>query len=172
MTTSAADALGELQALRNHVAHWCRSGIDDAALLRADEALMTATSAKHVGDMQFEGWLSEHERTPHHIGYSKQDMRDCYRAGYLEARADPSEAAIVWPKSKSVKRRDDMSPSDTLQVGIDESGDLQVSLWTDRRGYSSVEFCASGGNGGGRSPNTRRALIALMVAIEADGDQS
>jgi hypothetical protein len=75
---------------------------------------------------------------------------------------------IVWPKEKSVKRRDDMSSSDTLQVGIDESGDLQVCLWTSN-GYSSVEFC-SGSGGGGKSPNTRLALIALMVAMEADND--
>lgn len=77
------------------------------------------------------------------------------------------EPPIIWPKEKSVKRRDDMSPSDALQVGIDESGDLQVSLWTEKAGYSSVEFCAPG-SGGGRSPYTRRALIALMVAMEAD----
>lgn len=30
---------GELQALRNHVAHWRRADIDAAALMRADDAL-------------------------------------------------------------------------------------------------------------------------------------
>lgn len=34
-----AHLAGELQALRNHVAHWHRAGIDDAALTRADNAL-------------------------------------------------------------------------------------------------------------------------------------
>lgn len=74
---------------------------------------------------------------------------------------------IQWPVSDSVRRRDDMSAADVMQVGIDESGDLQLSLWTSEGGYSSVEFC-SGAGGGGRSPNTRKALIALMVAMEAD----
>ena len=33
--------------------------------------------------------------------------------------------------------------------------------------FARVEFC-SAGSGGGRSPRTRQALIALMVAIEDD----
>lgn len=34
-----AHLAGELQALRNHVAHWQRAGIDTAALSRAESAL-------------------------------------------------------------------------------------------------------------------------------------
>ena len=47
MTTSItlADALGELQALRNHVYHWNRGGSDLAALKRADEFLAAALAS-------------------------------------------------------------------------------------------------------------------------------
>ncbi|HWH81627.1 MAG TPA: hypothetical protein VNU71_05260 [Burkholderiaceae bacterium] len=45
-----------------------------------------AAAAEHVGDTNFEGWLSTHQRTPNRLDYYKQDMRDCYWAGYLEAR--------------------------------------------------------------------------------------
>lgn len=82
--------------------------------------------------------------------------------------APGAELAVAWPQEKSVKRRDDMSASDALQVGLDSDNDVMVSLWTEQTGYSSVEFCNGGGNGGGRSPRTRMALIALMVAMEAD----
>ena len=81
-------------------------------------------------------------------------------------------APMIWPKGRSVKIRTDMHPTDALQVGLDGDNDVMVSLWTEAAGYSSVEFCNPGGNGGGRSPNVRRALIALMVAMEADGGGS
>jgi hypothetical protein len=54
--------------------------------------------AEIVGDTRFEGWLSCHEpdrtcgRT---VAYTKQDMRDCYWAGYRErdSLATPQQAA-------------------------------------------------------------------------------
>lgn len=42
-----------------------------------------------------------------------------------------------------------------------------VAVWDGKRS-AAVEFCNPGGGGGGRSSRTRMALIALMVAIEAD----
>ena len=48
--------------------------------------------AEHVGETNFEGWLSAHERTPNHIGYSKQDLRDAFWAGYTERVAAPPQA--------------------------------------------------------------------------------
>lgn len=92
----------------------------------------------------------------------------------LASRAEPpqpqgalTDEPIVWQKSRSVKSRTDMHPTDALQVGLDNDNDVMVSLWTSEAGYASVEFCNPGG-GGGKYPNTRKALIALMVAMEAD----
>lgn len=47
MTTNItlADALGEFQALRNHVYYWNRGGIDSVALKRADEFLAAALAS-------------------------------------------------------------------------------------------------------------------------------
>lgn len=109
-------------------------------------------------------WLTQHWN----IGRAQAELTEKSGREVEKPSAGPRpNAEIVWPQDKSVKRRDDMSHSDAMQVGIDESGDLQVSLWTEKAGYSSVEFCAPG-SGGGRSPETRRALIALMVAMEKD----
>ena len=45
-----------------------------------------------------------------------------------------------------------------------------MSVWNDKGG-ADVEFCTSFG-GGGKSPNTRKALIDLMVAIEKDNQET
>lgn len=78
-------------------------------------------------------------------------------------------AEIQWPKSDRVERRDDMSVTGKLTVMLQRDGDVVVNVCTDAEAGESatVEFCA-GGSGGGRSMRTREALIALMVAIEAD----
>lgn len=76
-----------------------------------------------------------------------------------------SQPAIQWPKARDVGRLEDMSPDGVLRVGLDNDGDAYVSVWTESGG--GVEFCTSG-NGGGKSPRTRQALLALMVAMEAD----
>ena len=62
---------------------WCILHRAVLAALRQETAA-PEVRAEHVGDTRFEGWISEHARTPHHIGYSKQDMRACYWAGYSE----------------------------------------------------------------------------------------
>lgn len=74
--------------------------------------------------------------------------------------------AITWPKARDVGRLGDMSPDAHIRVGLDSDNDVFVSVWDGQRG-GSVEFC-NGGGGGGQSMRTRLALIALMVAIEAD----
>ena len=74
---------------------------------------------------------------------------------------------IEWPKARDVGRIGDMSPSAHLRVGFDSDNDVFVSVW-DERGGGSIEFCNPGGGGGGQSSRTRLALIALMVAMEAD----
>lgn len=50
-----------------------------------------------------------------------------------------------------------------LRVGLD--GDNDVYLSTTGDPGEGVEFC-TGGIGGGKSSRTRKALIALMVAME------
>ena len=74
---------------------------------------------------------------------------------------------MTWPKGRDVGRYGDMSPGQHLRVGLDSDNDAYVSVW-DEDGGASVEFCNPGGGGGGSSRRTREALIALMVAIEAD----
>ena len=71
-----------------------------------------------------------------------------------------------FPKAKDVGRIGDMSPTARLRVGLDGDCDVYLSI-RDEKGEATVEFCTAGA-GGGKSPRTREALIALMVAMEAD----
>jgi hypothetical protein len=82
--------------------------------------------------------------------------------------------AWVWPKGRDVTRLGDMSPpGDTrLRVLFDSDNDvcvevLQQDLARGEFALAAVEFC-NGGGGGGQSPKTRKALVALMAAIEED----
>lgn len=82
---------------------------------------------------------------------------------------------------KTVYRKDDMSPKNHLAITRQDDGDIIVSLWAqiDEDGCPSdcgktvrrvaVEFCAVG-SGGGRSPETRRALMQLMEAMWRDNE--
>ena len=74
--------------------------------------------------------------------------------------------AIVWPKARDVGRIGDMSPSAHLRIGLDSDNDVYASIW-DERGGATIEFCTPG-QGGGKSSRTRMALLAVMVAMEAD----
>lgn len=74
---------------------------------------------------------------------------------------------MTWPKARDVGRFGDMDPMDHIRVGLDSDNDVYVSVW-GKDGGASVEFCNPGGGGGGSSRRTREALIALMVAMEAD----
>lgn len=76
------------------------------------------------------------------------------------------DAPIVWPRSRNVGRIGDMSMSASLRVDLDADNDTYVNVW-DENGGGSVEFCTPGA-GGGKSSRTRVALLALMVAMEAD----
>ncbi|WKL16587.1 hypothetical protein QYQ99_03255 [Comamonas testosteroni] len=84
-----------------------------------------------------------------------------------QAQADARDAGITWPKARDVGRFDDMSPGDSIRVGLDNDNDVYVSV-CGGGGVGSVEFCNPGGGGGGKSSRTRLALLALMVAMEAD----
>ena len=87
-------------------------------------------------------------------------------ADYLAQSDATLEPAVTWPKARDVGRLGDMSPSAHLRVGLDSDNDAYVSVWDDKGG-TGIEFCTPGG-GGGKSSRTRMALIALMVAMEAD----
>lgn len=83
--------------------------------------------------------------------------------------ATQATAEIQWPKARDVGRLHDMSPRGHLRVGLDGDSDVYVEVFNDQQeSVASVEFCNPGSGGGGRSSQTRRALIALMVAMEAD----
>ena len=73
---------------------------------------------------------------------------------------------MEWPKARDVGRIGDMSTTARLRVGLDSDNDVYLSICDDD-GEATMEFCTSG-SGGGKSPRTREALIALMVAMEAD----
>lgn len=85
----------------------------------------------------------------------------------MDAEAGGADTPITWPKARDVGRIGDMSPSAHMRVGFDSDNDVLVSVW-DERGGGCIEFCNPGGGGGGQSSRTRMALIALMVAMEAD----
>lgn len=80
-----------------------------------------------------------------------------------------NQKEIAWPISRDTARLEDMSPNGHLRVALDESGDACVEVF-DGENFARVEFCTAGAGGGG-SPRTRLALIALMVAIEEDNKE-
>ena len=87
-----------------------------------------------------------------------------------QAQADARDAEIIWPKARDIGRIGDMSQVAHIRVGFDSDNDVFVSVW-DENGGGSIEFCNPGGGGGGQSSRTRMALIALMVAMEADNTE-
>jgi hypothetical protein len=79
---------------------------------------------------------------------------------------------------KCVTRAEDMSPDGRLRIWQQEDGDLIVEVvppYDPTSTYNlasiAVEFCTVG-SGGGRSPHTRKALMALMEAIKLDNAES
>lgn len=102
-------------------------------------------------------------------------LRSALRERECSATA-PLQSRIVWPKERTVGRCGEMAPRGdmNLAVHLQDDGDVIVECWEVRHGHgerASVEFCTVG-PGGGRSPRTRAALIALMVAIEADNAET
>lgn len=77
-----------------------------------------------------------------------------------------------FPRDRSVGRMGDMAPPGRshMTVMFDADSDVCVSIWDQEHAQhgalAGIEFCTS--FGGGRSPRTRDALVALMVAMEAD----
>jgi hypothetical protein len=68
------------------------------------------------------------------------------------------------PFVKEALRFEDMSPTGRLVIRRQDDGDICIQV-IDAEGRSTgVEFCTSGG----KSPRTRRALSALMIAMRDD----
>ncbi len=66
---------------------------------------------------------------------------------------------------RSITRPSDMAPDAALVVLQELDGDVIVCVTNNGgREQTEVQFCASGG----KSPNTRRALIHLMNAMQDD----
>lgn len=75
------------------------------------------------------------------------------------------------PQGRDVGRVGDMAPAGQshMRVALDNENDACVTIWDASRGEgrsASIEFCTR--LGGGKSANTRAALVALMVAMERD----
>lgn len=87
----------------------------------------------------------------------------------LSAKAS-EQPTVTWPKGREVGRMGDMTPlgQSHMRVGLDGDNDVYVSVFNgEQESVAGLEFCTPG-SGGGKSPRTREALIALMVAMEAD----
>lgn len=86
---------------------------------------------------------------------------------YHEGTKKFYEARVIerpFPQSREVERCGDMSRA-VLRVMLDGDEDVSVSILGGEL-VDGVEFCTL--QGGGKSPKTRAALIALMVAIETE----
>lgn len=74
-----------------------------------------------------------------------------------------------------VERTEDMSRRGRLRLIQQDDGDIIVAVQSEQDGLlqpgDSVEFC-TGFGGGGRSPKTHAALLALMEAIKQDNIDS
>lgn len=102
----------------------------------------------------------------HSSAFTAEQMRS-YVDADQKARQQEAHRPMRWPKERDLFRADDMGEGQ-LRVLFDSDNDVIVALWPDGKPSVSVEFCCPG-SGGGKSPRTREALIALMVAMEEDG---
>jgi hypothetical protein len=89
------------------------------------------------------------------------------RTAAQQALEQPEQGPVAWPKGRDLFLRDDMGKGQ-LRVMFDGDNDVIVAIWPHDKPSASVEFC-NGFNGGGKSLETRKALIALMCAMERDG---
>jgi hypothetical protein len=72
-------------------------------------------------------------------------------------------------------RKEDMSQRGRLRVILQDDGDVVICTQGMDRGLrqpgSPVEFCTPMG-GGGKSPHTHKALIALFRAMQLDNEEN
>jgi hypothetical protein len=152
-------------------------------LLAAAEKLRAAISQTHQENSEVEKEMAQiiaerdnyHEWADKladaigtHLGKDVGEHSNCNNpwAEALSALEQAQTDEIKWAKARDVGRYGDMSSKAHLRVGLDNDNDVYVSVRDESAG-ASIEFCTPG-SGGGSSPKTRRALIALMCAIEED----
>ena len=107
-------------------------------------------------------WIKEKRDTS-----SKEMSENC-----LEEEVLVKEYEIE--KRKHYIRYDDMSHcKKALDVYVQMDGDVFIGILNNgnRTEEASVEFCSIGG-GGGLSPNTRKAIGELIVAIQKDNEEN
>ena len=74
-------------------------------------------------------------------------------------------------------RRDDMSPTDQLQLVLQDDGDVCIGIYKEPQVSSigpvilDIEFCTIG-TGGGKSPHTMKALRELVLAVAKDNEEN
>ena len=78
-------------------------------------------------------------------------------------------------RNKRYIRKEDMSPDGTLTLFAGKLGDITLQVLgydgaSEEPLRAQVIFCTTS-NGGGRSPHTRKALMALAEAIEKDNKE-
>lgn len=103
--------------------------------------------------------------------YSQSPTRDSALDLVRQIVRAHTRRIAVRPVARPVGRMGDMAPpgKSHIQVGFDDDNDVCVAIWDAEHGdcqLAGIEFCT--GVGGGKSPKTRAALVALMAAIEAD----
>lgn len=128
--------------------------------------MSTELSERHNPDCALcrgTGWCNDENWQPAHLDVPTERVP---HNGMIECGCWFYYEPITWPKERTVRRMGDMSPVATLIVSLDADSDACLSV-LDEDGMADIEFCI-GGTGGGKSPRTREALIALMVAMEAD----
>jgi hypothetical protein len=125
----------------------------------------TRTTTATLTDEQIDGLVKQH--TWFNGSHAMTNYRDLVRAAFALAALPAADSAIKWPKARDLFLRDDMGQGQ-LRVLFDSDNDVIVAVWPNGQPSAAVEFC-NGGGGGGKSPNTRAALIALMCAMERDG---
>lgn len=72
------------------------------------------------------------------------------------------------------ERKEDMSPDGKLMLIVQADGDVIVSVTSSDEGtgaHASIEFCTPFSGGGG-SPRTHKALLALVEAMQADNQDA
>jgi hypothetical protein len=89
-----------------------------------------------------------------------------------------ADREVVYMVRKAV-RIGDMHPTRALEVSSHDSGDFIIRITQDgitvgnvdtgdpKERSAAIEFCVSGG----RSPNTKKAIEALLEAMEKDNSE-
>ncbi|MEM1113232.1 MAG: hypothetical protein AAGI11_15075 [Pseudomonadota bacterium] len=101
------------------------------------------------------------------------DLSDGQRLRYWSQFVELASRFAPLRVNEYVRRRDDMSATGLLTLCMDDDGDACIGISKEdcdngqHGGSVTLEFCTFMA-GGGKSPHTRRALIALMNAVRLD----